>query len=678
MADDGASEDVPSPSAAANSSPPRGGGVEDGEQGEGMSRSRRDRSRSRSRSHERKKRRRRDRERDRDRDRHRRKERRRKKEDRSRGKRKRSKKGRRKSRSPSSSSSSSSSGGGSSPSASDGKATSDGATKTRKVANERLLAKLSARGETLEEREERRAARRAARIADRFGYTAEDNPFNDPDIAETFTWRKREEKRKPGAANAGGEGTRRSKQDHIISEIDKVRQRRADREAHFEEMERIRAEESRMKELEHYDEWARKEEDFHLQQQRQRSAIRLVEGRERPVDVLAKNLLLFGLTEEEKKNRAAVKYREKYNALDELETLEAELEEPHDFLRDLKVDELQELLADINAFRILERESAVAAAREGGGSTVGRKVDNPVLQFWDALHRVTEEEIKYVNSGGEDGRHASVVGDIQKMFEGQSAVALDQMREEIQAKIRSGAAADAVGGGLADSGYWGTVLGQLDVHLAKMVLSDLHSKMLVRQLEKLERRKDELAEASEEAKTVNTKEEALERAEGEVAAASAAAVPKNVDPDFGNLEEELGLASEVDVPAGGSYAWQERFRPRKPRYFNRVKTGYDWNTYNKTHYDPDNPPPKSVQGYKFSVFYPDLMDRTKTPQFTLERTESPDFVIIRFKAGPPYEDVAFKIVNREWNRARKHGYRCTFERGVLSLYFNFKGHWYRR
>ena len=77
-----------------------------------------------------------------------------------------------------------------------------------------------------------------------------------------------------------------------------------------------------MKELEHYDEWARKEEEFHLQQQRQRSAIRLVEGREKPIDVLAKNLLLFGLSDEEKKNRAAVKYQEKYNALDELGTLD--------------------------------------------------------------------------------------------------------------------------------------------------------------------------------------------------------------------------------------------------------------------------------------------------------------------------------------------------------------------
>ena len=35
--------------------------------------------------------------------------------------------------------------------------------------------------------------------------------------------------------------------------------------------------------------------------------------------------------------------------------------------------------------------------------------------------------------------------------------------------------------------------------------------------------------------------------------------------------------------------------------------------YNQTHYDHDNPPPKSVQGYKFNIFYPDLIDKTKAP-----------------------------------------------------------------
>ncbi|OTF84030.1 hypothetical protein BLA29_011145, partial [Euroglyphus maynei] len=50
------------------------------------------------------------------------------------------------------------------------------------------------------------------------------------------------------------------------------------------------------------------------------------------------------------------------------------------------------------------------------------------------------------------------------------------------------------------------------------------------------------------------------------------------------------------------YSWAEKYRPRKPRYFNRVHTGFEWNKYNQTHYDVDNPPPKVVQGYKFNIF----------------------------------------------------------------------------
>lgn len=30
-------------------------------------------------------------------------------------------------------------------------------------------------------------------------------------------------------------------------------------------------------------------------------------------------------------------------------------------------------------------------------------------------------------------------------------------------------------------------------------------------------------------------------------------------------------------------------------------SGFDWNRYNKTHYDPENPPPKYCQGYRFNV-----------------------------------------------------------------------------
>ena len=148
---------------------------------------------------------------------------------------------------------------------------------------------------------------------------------------------------------------------------------------------------------------------------------------------------------------------------------------------------------------------------------------------------------------------------------------------------------------------------------------------------------------------------------------------------MGEAEEAFGADGGSEVATRDRvYLWSDKYRPRKPRYFNRVKTGYDWNKYNQAHYDHDNPPPKVVQGYKFNVFYPDLIDRSATPKFFVEPADHPDFCILRFSAGPPYEDIAFKIVNKEWGHAKKRGFRCVFERGILQLHFNFKREFYRR
>lgn len=68
----------------------------------------------------------------------------------------------------------------------------------------------------------------------------------------------------------------------------------------------------------------------------------------------------------------------------------------------------------------------------------------------------------------------------------------------------------------------------------------------------------------------------------------------------------------------------------------------------------DNPPPKVVQGYKFNIFYPDLIDKSKAPSYKLVK-EGPneDTILLVFTAGPPYEDIAFRIVNRDWEHSHK-------------------------
>ncbi|KAJ5888213.1 hypothetical protein N7495_008254 [Penicillium taxi] len=160
----------------------------------------------------------------------------------------------------------------------------------------------------------------------------------------------------------------------------------------------------------------------------------------------------------------------------------------------------------------------------------------------------------------------------------------------------------------------------------------------------------------------------------------------------GISENEEIFTGEEAVSTPSQSQWAGKYRPRKPRYFNRVQMGYEWNKYNQTHYDHDNPPPKVVQGYKFNIFYPDLIDKTQAPTFRIERENGrkkgqswaaageEDTCLIRFKAGPPYEDIAFRIVDKEWDYSskRERGFKSTFDKGILQLHFQFKRIYYRK
>ena len=144
----------------------------------------------------------------------------------------------------------------------------------------------------------------------------------------------------------------------------------------------------------------------------------------------------------------------------------------------------------------------------------------------------------------------------------------------------------------------------------------------------------------------------------------------------GVQEDEEIFAGEEEVSSMSKPQWANKYRPRKPRYFNRVQMGYEWNKYNQTHYDHDNPPPKVVQGYKFNIFYPDLIDKTKAPTYRIERENGrkrgesfapageEDTCLIRFISGPPYEDLAFRIVDKEWDYSakRERGFRSSFDK----------------
>ncbi|KAK6435853.1 hypothetical protein LTR95_007963 [Oleoguttula sp. CCFEE 5521] len=160
----------------------------------------------------------------------------------------------------------------------------------------------------------------------------------------------------------------------------------------------------------------------------------------------------------------------------------------------------------------------------------------------------------------------------------------------------------------------------------------------------------------------------------------------------GLADNEEILTSEVDVTTKSLPRWLSTSRPRKPQSFNRLLLGYDWNKYNQTHYTTDAPPPKVVQGYRFNIFYPDLPPGAPTPTYKIEREDGrrrgevraeageEDMCTIRFVGGEPYLDVAWRIVDREWDFSakRERGFRSSFDKGVLQVWFLFKRVYYRK
>jgi len=576
----------------------------------------------------------------------------------------------------------------------------------------------------------------AARIAALFKYTAEDNPYGDTALTDTFTWRKKIDKEV-----SLGVRTRvptkvelRAERDLLMDDIQRARKRREEREAEREEAERLRAEEARLADAAQYGDWERKEVEFHLRQTRERSLLRIRDGRERPIDSLAKNSLLAAAAD-----RVAAGGEDDTHGNAVL-ALDVELADPMDVLAGVPGPDLPAVVAEVDAFVTLEGEG-------------GRDA-----RYWRALAEVVRDQLERYKarearaaiaaSAGAGAAAAATAGlvesQIDALLAGKSASELVTLEGEVNATIaRATSGGGSSGGGVIDVEYWQRVLAQLPVAQAVVVAGEEARCVLLRRLVQLDRVRAvrDAGEAGARPPVVPRDDDvesgiALLLAslrEGGVLAPAAAAADgrsatgpreaaaggggggaKSGDADLeldaagnplplGLGEANMAADDEVALAplpaagrggrggAGGSAAaaaaaaaglddaeLAEKYKPRKPRYFNRVKTGYDWNRYNKSHYDHDNPPPKTVQGYKFNVFYPDLLDRTVTPTYRLLPTDSDEYALIRFSAGPPYEDIAFKIVNREWDTHPKHGFRCVFDRGVLQLHVNFKRYFYRK
>lgn len=122
-------------------------------------------------------------------------------------------------------------------------------------------------------------------------YSATDNPFHDVNLSQQFRWHKKAEKeRKQGLTVAESQRRDALRRQEAKEELERLNKRRADREAEQRLREQEEIKMQRLNESAQMSQWLAKDDDFQLDQERQRAVIRIKERRAKAVDFLALNL----------------------------------------------------------------------------------------------------------------------------------------------------------------------------------------------------------------------------------------------------------------------------------------------------------------------------------------------------------------------------------------------------
>jgi len=437
--------------------------------------------------------------------------------------------------------------------------------------------------------------------------------------------------------------------------------------------------------------WVQGEDDFVLKQARKRAEIRVNNGRGKPIDLLALNLRIVDNCDDEiyEGNEDGV---------------EVELIEPFALIESLDQASMPLLLKEIETYISLERVRGN-------------------IEFWEAaLILVREKEASNADS---IRKLSAVSGDVDRLMGNKNAKQLEGLRDQIRSKLVTGQAIDV--------DYWEAVLRKIDSARAKRILKELHGLVLNSRLEQLRRHQIltsrgliaglkrilDSEEAIEESKIsykspepqvldLNSKiptmtlvdymqslsrERQSVRKKGFVplnTIVSEAEETETVDPVKVNADYAREIAKGEagdEEPFNVEYSLPAQDPSLKvPLYYNRVQVGIEWNRYTAVHYDEKNPPPPIVTGYHFNIFYPDLVGTSQSPKYKVEReggrkrgqsvatSGEQDTCILRFTCSGVYQDIAFLIVDNEWDYSSKYerGFRSSFEKGVFRLHFKFK------
>ncbi|UKJ88857.2 cactin [Theileria orientalis] len=403
----------------------------------------------------------------------------------------------------------------------------------------------------------------------------------------------------------------------VQSKVDELKDLKEKRKQY--ELEKSRLIESRLKsEKKHdesYEEWEAKEMEFNLKQIVAKPLMRYKQGRPKLVDKL-------------------------------ILTVDPDFTEPfkvdfdvNNLFKPLSSEDVKEAMEIINAYLQLEK----------------------LPEFTDYLENLLVLAKEPAQNNYELTGVSEMVGEkIDQIMSSKSLSELEVFETQIKSKLE---------GGVVDTNFWETALSRIPYFKAcryvSNVLSGSEAVDVTVSVTDSNHRKEWEDESQKTAKNKEHREIKDPKSDGR----KKGSYEKFVE--YTKLEEDEEVFDDL-VPLRSDNEDLET-----PKYFNRVKRGYEWTKYNMAHYDPDHPPPKLVQGYKFNIFYPEL--KGKVPQWRLQKDgERTETALIRFIGGNPYRDIAFRVVNKEWVTDPQKGFKNFFDNGVLHLYFDFKKIKYRR
>jgi len=211
-------------------------------------------------------------------------------------------------------------------------------------------------------------------------------------------------------------------------------------------------------------------------------------------------------------------------------------DDPLVFVISLDEEELEAMAIDASDFVELE-----ASKRS--------KQQTSFASLWSSLLQLISCESSRRSTRRDSAIHKTVGADIHQLLEGKSNEELSRLVQDIEDSVRTGRETDVE--------HWRLMMEEIKYEIEK--------RNFVLAFEEIQRMRDEILDSL--APQLMTTKAALKSRTDANAVQSASSAPD--DHESGETDENMQVSDEVALPSK-NYSWQDKYRPRKPRYLNRV------------------------------------------------------------------------------------------------------------